>query len=248
MRRVGRCGVGYRALVRPRCVWYHGRSTNFQPRSQYRGVAAGKTMERVSIWPRASYGPCRCFVRLVYVGTDIGEREREKKGKKKEKESAIGSVPLYRKRMEGKGGEAQRQTYDVVLRSVKIPAFQILERVPLAKHLFNLCSPSCPPLFARQSFAINPSQTKNSSPRLLFIPIIFPGFLPRGFRQFRRICRRHDFYKYDLFACRVNTACHGPWWHRISTNEVCEDLFSFSKRLSSLENLGFFLNNYANGE
>ena len=93
MRRIGRCGVGYRALVRPRCVWYHGRSTNFQPRSQYRGVAAGKTMERVSIWPRASYEPCRCLVRLVYVGTNIDERKkRREKRKKKKNGKRIGPV------------------------------------------------------------------------------------------------------------------------------------------------------------
>ena len=172
MRRIGRCGVGYRALVRPRCVWYHGRSTNFQPRSQYRGVAAGKTMERVSIWPRASYEPCRCLVRLVYVGTNIDERKkrREKRKKKKWKKNRTGSVPLYRKRMQGKRGgargAARGQTYDVVLRFVKIPAFQILERVPLAKHLFNLCSPSCPPLFARLSSIVchQPPLGSNPSP------------------------------------------------------------------------------------
>lgn len=71
-------------------------------------------------------------------------REREKKDR-------TGSVPLYRKRMGKRGrGVARRQTYDVVLRFVKIPAFQILERVPLTKHLLNLSSPSY--LSFRRSF------------------------------------------------------------------------------------------------
>lgn len=98
------------------------------------------------------------------------KKKRKKKKEKKWKKNRTGSVPLYRKRMQGKRGgargAARGQTYDVVLRFVKIPAFQILERVPLAKHLFNLCSPSCPPLFARLSSIVchQPPLGSNPSP------------------------------------------------------------------------------------
>lgn len=131
-------------------------------------------------------------------------REREKKDR-------TGSVPLYRKRMGKRGrGVARRQTYDVVLRFVKIPAFQILERVPLTKHLLNLSSPSY--FSFRRSFVNRLPSTPLVSPlsyHALQISVSNTVYsdnicqiLARGFSQFRRICDR-PCYKYD-FVCVSN--------------------------------------------
>lgn len=78
--------------------------------------------------------------RSTRVGID--EKGKEEKKKKREKKR-VGPVRrrccIGENGEKGGGGSRRRQTYDVVSRFVKIPAFQILEREHQpVKHLFNL--------------------------------------------------------------------------------------------------------------
>lgn len=125
--------------------------------------------------------------RSTRVGIDEKGKEKkreEKKGKKRGSDRFAAVVVSEENGEKGGGGSRRRQTYDVVSRFVKIPAFQILEREHQpVKHLFNLAFG--PSLYL--SF-VNPPSILRFQPlfsivllRILFIPIIFIRFLRRNF-------------------------------------------------------------------